>query len=263
MSRLTGWRRVASAMWSAPNDPQIYGSLEIDASALLRTLQRAREAGHHVTATHVVGKALAVTLAAVPELNVRIHGGRAVPRPSVDIFFITSIAGGSDLSGVKLEGVDRLPISAIAEQLKSRAARLRTGGDREFARSKQLMNSLPHLPLKLALRVTALLTQRLQLDLPSLALRKSPFGSAMITSVGMFGIPQGFAPLSWMYDVPILLLVGELTEKPVVVDNQVAVRPILPLTATVDHRYVDGSHLSRAMKALKAYLADPEAHETG
>lgn len=249
-------------MWSAPNDPQIYGALEIDATELLRTLQRARAAGQHVTATHVVGKALAVTLAEVPELNVRIVGGRAVPRPSVDIFFITSIEGGNDLSGVKLEGVDRMPVARIAEQLKARAAQLRRGEDRDFAKSKQLMDSLPRLPLRLALRTAALLTQRFQLDLPSLALRRSPFGSAMITSVGMFGIPQGFAPLSWMYDVPILLLVGELTEKAVVVDQQVVVRPILPLTATVDHRYVDGSHLSRAMKVLKRYLANPDAHDS-
>ena len=29
----------------------------------------------------------------------------------------------------------------------------------------------------------------------------------------MFGLPIGFAPLSWMYKVPLLVLVGTITEK--------------------------------------------------
>jgi pyruvate dehydrogenase E2 component (dihydrolipoamide acetyltransferase) len=83
----------------------------------------------------------------------------------------------------------------------------------------------------------------------------------MISSVGMFGLPHGFAPLAWMYDVPLLVLVGEIVERPVVVDHQVVARSVIPLTATIDHRYVDGSHISRALAALKGYLEDPAAFE--
>ncbi len=35
----------------------------------------------------------------MPDLNVRLVAGYALPRPSVDIFFITSVEGGHDLSG--------------------------------------------------------------------------------------------------------------------------------------------------------------------
>lgn len=261
MPKLTGWRRVASAMWRAPNDPQIYGSLDIDATRLLAFLERARAAGQHLTATHLVGKALALTLRAVPELNVRIVGTRALPRDSVDIFFITATEAGADLSGVKLRHVDRMPVLTLAHELQARATLLRSGKDRDFARSKRLMDSLPSLPLRAALRATALLTERYQLQLPRLALHRSPFGSAAITSVGMFGLQRGFAPLSWLYDVPVLLLVGEIAEQPVVIDHQLAVRPILPISATIDHRYVDGHHLAHAVRSLRGYLEDPAAHE--
>ena len=56
------WRRIASAMWQRPNDPQIFGALEIDATAALRFMEGCRALGHKVTPTHLVGRAVALTL---------------------------------------------------------------------------------------------------------------------------------------------------------------------------------------------------------
>jgi hypothetical protein len=77
----------------------------------------------------------------------------------------------------------------------------------------------------------------------------------------MFGIPQGFAPLARFYGMPLLVLVGEITDKPVAVDGQVVVRPVISLTATIDHRYADGWHISQLIKPFRAYLQDPAAFE--
>jgi pyruvate dehydrogenase E2 component (dihydrolipoamide acetyltransferase) len=259
--RLTGWRRVAGAMWSAPNDPQIFGALDVDARPVLAFIDEERRRGRRITPTHVVGRAVSHTLQAVPDLNVRIRRGRAYPRPSVDVFFITSVGKGSDLSGVKVCDVPSKSAAAVATELSERSAAMKAGRDRDFSRSKRMMDALPPRILRRALHATAFLTEQLQLDLPMLALRRSPFGSAMITSVGMFGLPQGFGPLAWMYDVPLLVLVGEIAERPVVEAGMVVARPILPITATIDHRYVDGWHISVAMKAFREYLAAPTAFE--
>lgn len=260
---LTGWRRVAGAIWHAPNDPQIYGSLDVEATAVVRYLERARAAGHHVTPTHLVGRAVAHALAVVPDLNVRIVGSRAIPRKSIDIFFITAVAGGHDLSGVKVREVDRRSAAEVAVELAARAERLRGGRDPEFARTKTLMDRLPRPLLRAAARSTKLLAETLDLNVPPLGLHSNPFGSAMITSVGMFGIPQGYAPIAWLYGVPLLVLVGELTERALVVDHQVVARPVLPLGATIDHRYADGWHMSKALAAFREYLAAPERFEPG
>lgn len=248
-------------MWRAPNDPQIYGALDVDAGEALAFIEQARQHGQHITPTHLVGRAVARTLQQVPDLNVRIVGSRAIPRPSVDVFFITAVAAGNDLSGVKLRAVDQLSCAEVARELDQRAQRLKSGRDAQFTRTKRLGDRLPTSLLRLSLRASALLTERFQIDLPALALSRSPFGSAMITSVGMFGLPQGFAPLAWMYDVPLLVLVGEIVERPVVIDHKVVARPVIPITATLDHRYVDGFHISRAMTALREYLEQPSAYE--
>jgi pyruvate/2-oxoglutarate dehydrogenase complex dihydrolipoamide acyltransferase (E2) component len=258
--RITGWRRVATAVWGPPSDPQIYGWIDVDARGVLGLIAREREAGHHVTPTHVVGRAVGRAMAEVPQICVRLRGGHALPREE-SVFFITAVSGGHDLSGVKIVGVSRKSVVQVADELSARSKKLRGGEDRDFSRSKHLTDSLPIPLLRLALRGVVGVTERLGLSFPPLGLSADPFGSAMVTSVGMFGLPNGFAPLAWLYDVPLLVLVGEITEKPVVEHGQVVVRPMLPLTATIDHRYVDGFHISQLARALREYLEAPENFE--
>jgi pyruvate dehydrogenase E2 component (dihydrolipoamide acetyltransferase) len=248
-------------MWRAPDDPQIFGALDVDAEPILAFIDNARAHGLRVTPTHVVGRALSHALEAVPDLNVQIRRGRVRPRQSIDIFFITAVDKGNDLSGVKIANVPGKSVVEVAEELRARSTVMKAGKDPEFKRTKHLLDQIPAWMLRGALRTTAFLTQELQLELPMLALRRQPFGSAMVTSVGMFGLPQGFAPLAWMYDVPLLVLVGEIVSRPVVVGTRVEPRPILPITATIDHRFVDGWHVSRAMNAFREYLADPQRFE--
>lgn len=260
-TKLTGWRKIAAATWEGPNDPQIYGALDVDATKLIELVESARAAGHHLTPTHVVGRAVARSLAAVPDLNVRILGGRAVPRETIDVFFITAVAGGHDLSGVKVCEADRKTVYEVAEELGRRARAMKAGNDPDLARSKGAMEILPVPLLRVALRVSAWVAGDRAWAIRALGLAATPFGSAMVTSVGMFGLPMGFAPLTWMYKVPLLVLVGEIADKPVAVDGRVEIRKMLPITFTVDHRWVDGWHLSRALEAFKEYLTDPARFE--
>jgi pyruvate dehydrogenase E2 component (dihydrolipoamide acetyltransferase) len=259
--KLRGWRKIANAMWRAPNDPQVFGALEIDATAMLRFVEEQRALGYKITPTHLVGRAVGLVLREVPELNVRIVGGRAYARPSADVFYITSIEGGRDLTGIKIEHVDRKSVVDIASELGERAGAAKAGRDADLAKSKRLMDALPLPVLRGALRVTAWITGDRDKSVGALGLARSPFGSALITSVGSFGLPMGFAPLSWMYGAPLLVLVGTITEKPVVVDSKIEIRSVLPITATIDHRFVDGWHIGRAMTTFRAYLEAPGAFE--
>jgi pyruvate dehydrogenase E2 component (dihydrolipoamide acetyltransferase) len=248
-------------MWREADDPQIYGAMEVDATAMLALIERARAAGHKLTPTHIVGRAVAHALAQVPDLNVRLVGGQAAPRETVDVFFIAVVGGGRDLSGVKVTGADRKSVYDVAAELASRARSLKGGKDPGFERSKTLMNTLPTPVLRATLRAVAYLTGSLGLAVPALSLEASPFGSAMVSSLGSIGMPIGFVPLAWMYKVPLLVVAGEIADKPVAVDKQVVVRPMLPISATIDHRYVDGWHISQMLKPFRAYLEDPAKFE--
>jgi hypothetical protein len=259
-SRATGWRKVATAIWHGPYDPQIYGDIEIDAGPVQTFIERVRaETSARVTVTHVVGKAVADALALHPHLNTYLSRGRFVQHESVDIFFVVSVGDGdgADLSGVKVRGADRKSVVEIAEELRSRATRIRTGSDEEFGKSKRVLDATPTPLLRLGLRLADRMTGDWKVDLKRFGLPREAFGSAMVTSVAMFGVQRAFGPLSPYFRIPLLALVGEITEQPVVVDGQVVARPILTISATMDHRYLDGSSAASLAKAVRAYLADP------
>ncbi len=260
--RAEGWRRVASATWRAPLDPQIYGDLEIDATRLLSFIEDARAMTEvHVTVTHLVGRAIARALGENPDLNVRMRRGRFVERDTVAIFFVVAVEGGKDLSGVRVRDADRKSAVEIAEELAARSARVRGGEDADFGRSKKLLARTPARVLRISLKLVTWLTSDLGVDLRHFGLRSHPFGSAMVTSVGMFGVQHAYAPLSPFYRVPFLALVSEVTVRPVVVDGEIVARPMLMISATMDHRYLDGSHAARLGKSVRQYLEDPRAHE--
>jgi pyruvate/2-oxoglutarate dehydrogenase complex dihydrolipoamide acyltransferase (E2) component len=260
--RAEGWRKVASATWRGPLDPQIYGDLEIDARRLLAFVEEARAAtGAHVTVTHLVGRALACGLAENPDLNVRKRGGRFIPRDDVSIFFVVAVDGGKDLSGVKVRQADRKSAVDVARELTERAGRIKTGEDAGFGRSKTLLARTPVPILRPVLGLATWLTSGVGLDLRRLGLRAEPFGSALVTSVGMFGVQHAYAPLSPFYRVPFLALVSEVAPKPVVRDGEVVALPILTVSATMDHRYLDGAHAARLARSVRGYLEDPEAFE--
>lgn len=262
--RVRGWRKLAGATWGPPDDPQFYGDLEIDAGAL-QDYQRALRAmtGAHVTVTHLIGRAVAHGLTQVPTIGMRLAHGREHDRDSVDVFFIVASEGGDELTGVKIEHADQKSVVDIAEELASATAAIADGSDAGFGRTKRILDVLPGWTLRPVIKIGAWLTSDLDLDLPRLGLRRESFGSAMITSVGMWGVSRAYSPLADYYRVPLLVLVGAVEPRPVAVAGQVVVRPMLTLTATFDHRYVDGSHAARFAHAVQEYCADPRRFEDG
>ena len=124
-----------------------------------------------------------------------------------------------------------------------------------------MLAKLPPRALRAALHVGAWLTSDLNLDLSSLGMPRQAFGGAMITSVGMWGIGHAYSPLAHYYRVPVLVLVGAVRKVPVAIEDQVVVRPMLTLTATFDHRYVDGFHAAQFAEAVRSYCDAPSRFE--
>ena len=64
--------------------------------------------------------------------------------------------------------------------------------------------------------------------------------------------------------VPIWVVVGAVDKKAVVVDDEVVIRPMLPVMATVDHRFLDGAQAAVIAREMRAAFAEPwklDGHE--
>lgn len=251
-------RKLAIATWSAPSEPNIYGKLVLDATQVLSYIAWLRErSGEKVTVGHVVGKALALALKQAPGLNGRILFGRFVPHETVDITFLVALEGGADLAKAKIERVDEKPVAEIARALRERVERLRGGRDEDFEKSKGLLRALPTWLLRPLVFVTGWVTAALGVSARGLGLERFPFGSAVITNVGVFGVDEGFAPPTPFARVPVLVLVGAVSDRPAAVDGKVVVRPQLTITATLDHRFIDGAQVAVLARNVRATFDNP------
>jgi pyruvate/2-oxoglutarate dehydrogenase complex dihydrolipoamide acyltransferase (E2) component len=258
----SSWRRIALGTWSAPDDPTVYGLLEVDVTRALAFVARCRaETGVHVTLTHLVGRAVALAIRERPETNAVVRVGKRVYlRDTVDVFFQVAFEGGENLSGAKIRQADEKGVVQIAQELSDRAARIRAHQDRDLGRTHAMLRSMPGVVRRPVTRAAAFLTYDVGLDLRRWGLPFDAFGSAMVTNVGMFDLPVGLAPLVPFSHCPMLLTVGAIQDRPAAVDGRVEVRPMVTIGATFDHRLLDGYQAGRLARRFVQALEDPERH---
>jgi len=76
-----------------------------------------------------------------------------------------------------------------------------------------------------------------------------------ISNLGMFGIDQFSAILQPPEGA--ILAIGRITDKAVVRDGQIVIRPMMTLTLSIDHRVLDGVLGSQFLQSLKVYIENP------
>ena len=83
-------------------------------------------------------------------------------------------------------------------------------------------------------------------------------GTFSISNFGVFGTTAGF-PIINQPQVAILG-VGAVKKRPVVINDAIAIRPIMYLSLTIDHRLIDGAMGSQFLEKIREYLEnyDPE-----
>lgn len=228
----------------------------------LAYLERVREeTGVRVTVTHLVARALGLAIHRYPQLNGIVARGRIMLRETVDIFLQVAIEGGTDLSGVKVARINEKPAVQIAREVEERVERLRQRRDRQVERTKSILDRIPVRVLGPFLRTVSYLIYDLDLDLSRFGVVKDEFGSGMVTNVGTFGITQALAPLVPFSRTPVVILIGEVADKPVAENGRVVVRPMMSLGVTFDHRFMDGWHGGAMLQIFRAYLEDPASFD--
>jgi pyruvate/2-oxoglutarate dehydrogenase complex dihydrolipoamide acyltransferase (E2) component len=255
------FRKVAMGTWAHPGDPQIYGTLDIDLTKAYAWRERLPPGSPKVTVTQMVGRAIGLAMARYPDLNGFVRFRKIYLRQSVDVAFLVSVphsSGREDLSSVRVAKVNEKSVTDIAAELAVKVERLRTKQDTELQKSTKLISLLPGFLVRFFLGLTAFLSYTLNLRFPGIP--KDPFAACILTNVGMFGLDVAYAPLVPYSRAPIVLLVGQAKKRPVVVDDQIAVREIVTLNATIDHRFCDGALLAKMVKVIRESFEDPDAH---
>jgi pyruvate dehydrogenase E2 component (dihydrolipoamide acetyltransferase) len=251
-------RKLAIASWSPPREGNIYGKLTVDVTEALAYVDWLREkTGEKVTITHLVGKAVAMGLAAAPGLNGVIRFGAFVPHGSVDISYLVALEEGKDLAKARVADADKKGVADIAKELRELATKLHRGEDEQFKKSMGPLKLLPTWVIRPLVYATGFVASVLGWSIPALGVERFPFGGAIITNVGVFGLDEGFAPPTPWAHVPTYVLMGSVREMPVVIDGVVVVRKQITICATIDHRYMDGAQGGKLAKVVRDVLERP------
>jgi pyruvate dehydrogenase E2 component (dihydrolipoamide acetyltransferase) len=261
---LRGFRKFAMVFWDAPRDGTIYGHMQVDVSKAQRFIEDVQaKFGIAPSMGQLVGKACAVAATKVPEANAKIIWGRPYLKDTVDVYFQVDVEDGKDLSGVVVNDTGRMTVVDVARTLRDRAQKLRKGQDQQYEKTqKGCLGRLPVWVLRAMLGGLTFLEYNFGVPPTFLGAKAEPFGTIMVTNVSKFGIDVAYAPLVPVSRVPFICLVGQVKPTPWVVGDQVVVRPAITLSATFDHRLLDGNKIGRVVRTVRAYIENPYAFET-
>lgn len=257
--KMNVWRKVAIATWATTKDPTIYGFVDIDATPLLKTIEDYKSRGIRLTPTVIMAKALATGITRYPSFNTVLRFGKLYERKTIDIFLQVSAPedGEENLSGAIIRDVNNKSLELIMTELQAKAEKIRAGNDPEFQKIKKDLGSIPSWVIGKFLNFVSFFNYGLNLWTPLMGTPRDSLGSAMITSVGGMGIEFGFAPLVPYSRCPMVMTVGKITEKAVVENGQIVIKSMLPISASMDHRQVDGFGGSKMFNAMLDYLKNP------
>lgn len=80
-------------------------------------------------------------------------------------------------------------------------------------------------------------------------------GTFTVSAMGMFGTELFSAIINQPENA--ILGVGAIIDKPVVVNKQIVIKPMMNLTLSYDHRTIDGADAGRFLQTLKEFHDDP------
>ena len=221
--------------------------VEIDATKANQSIQLFRAKGFRVTFTHLVIRAAALSLARNPALNVMLAGNRRFYPATVTIG--VSVAANSFVAPVLvIAEAESKPLITLAREMAERREGLISESE-EFL--KQLRRWGWLVPFSFARRFVLKLIAR------NFENRQKLSGTIQVTSLRRSdtAIPLTFGSTA-------VLGIGRVGERVVAVDGQPAVRYMMNLTCTSDHRVWDGRAGEQFMAAMKDIL-ESGAYEEG
>jgi pyruvate dehydrogenase E2 component (dihydrolipoamide acetyltransferase) len=270
LTELSSFRRIAAVVWPEPRDPHMYGSMEIRSERLEAWVAALRaRSGEKITITHAVARALAIVLDRHRDVNGIVRFGSIYLRRDVDIFVQVAVedeggkAAKADLSGVKIARADTLGVVTIARTLREKAARIRARQDADFEHTKSTLDRLPGFLLGPLLGFVDWLSYTCNISPSFLGSPPDPFGSAMVTNVGTFGLTRAWAPFFPLGRTSMIITLGAIETRPVVEGDRLAIGRVLHVNGTFDHRLVDGLHAGLFAREIRDLLENPERLELG
>lgn len=257
---ISSFRKLAIGSWKTTYDPTVYGTLTVRMDKALAYIEAfRRRTGHRLTVTHLVTKAMAEALRRCPEANAILRFNKIYMRKVVTIsaLVVQTDGGKVDLTSAKIDHADSKSLLDIAREMEEAVRRVRERKDAALEKGKGTIQKIPYMFLNLFTWLIGFLMYTLNLDLSGIGMPKDAFGSIIITNVGSLGLDTAYVPLVPYTRVPIFVAPGAVKDAPVVENGQVVPGKVMNVSASFDHRFIDGFHAGILANTLRELLENP------
>lgn len=264
-TNLSSFRKVAIGTWRTVGDPSVYGSLDLRVDEALRYIEAFRAAtGRRLTLSHMMAKAVGTVLAEEPDANAILRFNRIYLRKEVKVFFQVAMedpdTGEIDLSGATVDEPQGKSLVEIVDGFQAKVDKVRAMQDEELEGTRRTFKRIPYFFLNAFVSLLGFLLYTLNLDLKRFGVPKDAFGSVMITNIGSLGLEEAYVPLVPYSRVPLLLATGSVRHVAIVEDGEIVPARLMRVSATFDHRILDGAHAAAMARTLRQWIEHPFEH---
>ncbi len=255
------YRRIMPFFMKTKQDSLINYTVDVNAENIQAFADRmSEEYGMHVTIFHLVLHSLFKTHAAYPDLNRFVKGSVLWQRKGIWFSF-----------SVKKEFITTSPISILKRKFKPdftlkdtvKAASKDTSDGRNLKKKDQAEKEsnmflwIPAPILKMLYPIYEFMDEYGLL--PDSIVRTDPlYTSAFIANVGAFDADTGYHHLYELGTISMFVVLGAIKKIPVVEDDKVVSRLVLPFKVSADERVVDGFYYYHAMDYFRDQMEEPE-----
>jgi pyruvate dehydrogenase E2 component (dihydrolipoamide acetyltransferase) len=251
------WRKTAISIYGPPRDGKVFGTYEVDASPLLEFIKQKKKQGIRITVTNVVTAAISKTVFFdVPEMNCFVRRGKLVQREHVDVFLAVAQKG-KPVTAIIIPKAEEKTVTEIAHYQQKKLEKTYSGKRKAYG-IQYTVAKIPWPFRKYVIKFIKWWRFDNGFPLPFMKMRPNPFGSISISNIGVFGLSTGYLALLPIANLAAVISMGKIIEKPVVVDGEITIRPMLPISGTFDHRVVEGDKIGLLKTGAEKRLLNPE-----
>ena len=265
VSNYTAYRKIALGTWKDAYDPSTYCMVEFDVTEAKKFLSEFNKTSRvHIKIVHLLAQAFSLAVVHQPEINTILRGRSLYRRKSVDAFHQVIVLGSGkerfnapDLSGISIKRTEFMTLEERVEQFNKLVSDTRQGLTEAAKVQKNLIKKIPNFIMGPFLTLSSFLIYGLNLKLSILGITEDPFGSYMLSDTSSIRAPNAFIPLVPYSRCGLLISTGKVYKKPVVENDEIVIREVLPVSITFDHRLVEGFQMSEIYRVLKMAMNDP------
>jgi len=166
------------------------------------------------------------------------------------------------MSSVKVHDADTLTLNELSALLSDGIKNSRQGSENSTMQLKDSISKIPW-PFRVwIIRIIKKITIDWGMQLPFLKFNADSFGSYLVSNIGSIGLDMGYPALFPISNVPLVLIMGGISKKPWVVNDQIVPRRIISLGAALDHRVIDAMHGGKLFRYIKFIVNNPTVLES-